>query len=143
MPSGCHEHYCGGVSIPEQEPTDADGPFVRAAFERARAVDDAAPGQRRPAWLRLLLAAGLALAEGLLRDACTWGAVLLSIVAVAFGATSGDIAWAVSMIMAGVAGVVLVFWSIARRWSFGWHWTVLLSVTIGQIALLVGLWRTH
>lgn len=137
------EHYCDAVSDQKSEPGDAEGPLFRAAERRAAEVDRAVPGRRRKAWVRLLLAAGLALAEGFLRDSFVWGAVLFSLFAAAFGATEGGVAWAVPMVAAGVAGIVLVFWSIARRWALAWQWAVLLGVVVVQIVLIIALWRTR
>lgn len=134
--------YCDGVSERKREPSDADGPLFREAYERAGEIDDAPPGQRHGAWGRFLRAAAAALVEGFLRETFVWGAVLFSILAAVFGATSGEPAWAVSMVAAGIAGTVLVFWSIARKWSFGRQWAVLLGVLVVQIALIVVLWRT-
>ena len=133
-----------GVSDREREPTEADGPLFRAAYERAGRIDDAAgPDQRRRAWGGFLRAAAVALAEGLLRETFVWGAVLFSIIAAVFGATGGDIAWLVPMVTAGVAGIVLVVWALLRRWSFGRQWAVLLGVTVTQIALIVIFWQSH
>lgn len=133
-----------GVPDRKHEPTDADGPLFRAAHQRAGEVDDAStPGQRRRAWTRFLRAAAVALAEGFLRETFVWGAILFCILAAVFGATAGDIRWAVPMIVSGVAGVVLVFWSIARKWTFGRQWAVLLSVVLVQAVLIVALWRTR
>jgi hypothetical protein len=131
------------VSDRKREPTEADGPLFRKAYERAGEIDDAPPGQRHRAWWPFLRSAAIALAEGFLRETFVWGAVLFSILAAVFGATAGDVAWAVPMVAAGVAGIVLVFWSVARKWSFGRQWTVLLGVLLVQIVLIVVLWRTH
>jgi hypothetical protein len=131
------------VADAKREPTDADGPLFRQAYQRAGEIDDAATPERRRAWAGFLRAAGVALAEGFLRESFVWGAVLFSVLAVVFGATSGDLTWAVPMVAAGVAGVVLVFWSMARRWAFARQWAVLLGVVVVQIVLIVALWRTH
>ncbi|GAA3754407.1 hypothetical protein GCM10022225_43990 [Plantactinospora mayteni] len=132
------------MSEQRHEPTEADGPLFRAAYERAGEIDDAPDsGGRRRGWGGFLRAAALALAEGFLRETFVWGAVLFSLLAAVFGATGGDVAWMVPMIGSGVAGVVLVFWSIARRWSFGRQWLVLLGVVAVQIVLVVTFWRTH
>jgi hypothetical protein len=132
------------VANAKREPTEADGPLFRQAYQRAGEIDDApTPGQRRKAWGGFLRAAAVALAEGFLRESFVWGAVLFSLLTVVFGATAGDVAWAIPMVVAGVAGVVLVFWSIARHWAFGRQWAVLLGVIVVQIGLIVALWRTH
>ena len=132
------------MSDRKREPTEADGPLFRQAYQRAGEIDDApTPGQRRKAWGGFLRAAGVALAEGLLRESFVWGAVLFSILAAVFGATGGDIVWAIPMVASGVAGIVLVFWSLAGRWAFGRQWAVFLGVVTIQIALLVVFWRTH
>lgn len=128
----------------KREPTEADGPLFRAAYERAGEIDDAAtPEQRRRSWRGFLVTAATALAEGLLRETFVWGAVLFSLMAVVFGATAGDIAWTVPMVAAGAAGIALVFWSIAKRWPFGRQWAVLLAVVAVQAILVVALWQTH
>jgi len=88
-------------------------------------------------------AAAAALAEGLLREAFVWGAVLFSLLAAVFGLTGGDVAWLVPMLTAGAAGVALVFWSIWKRWPFGRQWAVLLGVLVVQIGLIVTFWRLH
>jgi hypothetical protein len=133
------------MSNRKQEPTEADGPLFREAYERAGQLDEAAPGtgDRKRAWGRFLRAAAAALAEGFLRDAFEWGAVLLSVLAAVFGATAGDILWAVPMVVAGVGGAVLVFWAVYRKWPFGKQWSVLLGVMLVQIVLIVALWQTH
>lgn len=132
------------MSDRKREPTDADGPLFRSAYERAGEIDDTkTPVQRRRAWVGFLRAAGVALAEGFLREAMIWGAVLFSILAAVFGATSGDPVWAVPMVASGVAGVALVFVALARRWAFGKQWAVLLSVVAVQGVLIVALWQTH
>lgn len=132
------------VSDRRREPTEADGPLFRAAYQRAGDIDEAStPERRQLAWGGFLRAAAVALAEGLLREAFIWIAVGFSLFAAVFGVTGGDIAWTVPMVTAGAAGVTLVFWSIFRRWSFGRQWAVLLSVTIVQIGLVVAFWRLH
>jgi hypothetical protein len=135
--------YCGVVSERKREPSDADGPLFREAYERAGEIDNAPPGQQHRAWGRFLRVAAIALAEGFLRETFVWGAVAFSIIAAVVGATSGEPAWAVTMVAAGIAGTVLVFWSIAKKWSFGRQWAVLLGVLVVQIALIVVLWRTN
>jgi hypothetical protein len=126
------------------ELTEADGPLIGAALDRATEVDSATtPGQRRKAWLRLVPAAAVALLEGSVRESFVWGAIASSLLAIVFGSTSGVAAWAVTMTVSGVAGMVLVFWSIAKHWAFGRQWTVLLGVLAVQIVLMVSLWRTH
>lgn len=99
--------------------------------------------QRRRAWGGFLGAAAAALAEGLLREAFVWGAVLFSLLTAVFGLTGGDIAWLVPMVTVGAAGVALVFWSIWKRWSFGRQWIVLFGVLAVQIGLIVAFWRLH
>jgi hypothetical protein len=131
------------VSEQTSEPADADGPLFRAAQRRAAEVDDGVPGRRRKAWARFLVTAGLALAEGFLRNTFVWGAVLFSLVAIGSGVTAGDMAWAVPLVVSGVVGIALVFWSIARRWSFGRQWAVLLGVIIVQIVLIIVQWRSQ
>lgn len=124
------------------EITDADGPLIRAALDRAKEIDEASTTeQRRKGWVRLAGTGAVAFAERLLRDTFVWGAVLFSIVAIIVGATSGSVAWAASMVVAGVAGIVLVFWALARRWTFGRQWVVLLGVLLVQILLIVLQWR--
>ena len=130
------------MSDGKHESADADGPLFRAAEQRA-AVVDAMPGRRHKAWARFLATAGLALAEGVLRDTFVWGAVLFSLFAAIFGVSAGGMVWAAPMLVVGVAGIVLVFWSMARRWAFGRQWAVLLGVIIVQIILVVVLWRTR
>jgi hypothetical protein len=132
------------VSRDRGELTEADGPLIRAALHRATEIDRApAPGQRRKAWLRFLPAAIAALLEGLVRESFVWGAVASSLLAIVFGVTSGATAWAVTMAVSGVAGIVLVFWSIARHWAFGRQWAVLLGVLAVQVVLMVTFWRMH
>lgn len=132
------------MSDHRHEPTDADGPLFRAAYRAADQVDTATtPEQRRKAWGGFVRAGLVALAEGLLREAMVWGAVLFSVLAAVFGATAGDRVWAGPMIVSGLVGVALVLVSHWRKWSFGRQWLVLLGVTIVQIGLIVALWRTH
>lgn len=132
------------MSERRREPTEADGPLFRVAYRRAEDLGEASdPGERRRAWGGFLGAAAAALAEGLLREAAVWGAVLFSLLAAVFGVTGGDIAWLVPMVTAGAVGVVLVFWAIWKRWSFGRQWAVLLGVLIVQIGLIVAFWRLH
>jgi hypothetical protein len=123
------------------ELTEADGPLIRAALDRATDIDGApTPDQRRKAWLRFLPAAAVALLEGLVRESFVWGAVASSLLAIVFGSTSGVLAWAVTMVVSGLAGMVLVFWSIARHWAFGRQWLVLLGVLVAQLVLMIALW---
>lgn len=130
------------MSDRNHEPTDADGPLFKEASRRAREVDGApTPDQRRGAWARFIPAAAAALAEGFLRDTMVSGAVLFSILGIVFGATSGNAAWAVSMVILGLASIALVFVAIGRRWSFGKQWAVLLGVSAVQIALIIAVWR--
>lgn len=130
------------VSDDKDEITEADGPLIRAALDRAREIDEApAAEQRRKGWPRMLGTAAVAFAERFLRDTFVWGAVLFSIVAILVGVTSGSAAWAVPMAAAGVAGIVLVFWALARRWTFGRQWAVLLGVLLAQIVLVLVQWR--
>ncbi len=130
--------------MPGREPTPEDGPFFRAAHRDADAVDRAEPGaERRGAWTRFVPSALVALAEGFLREAMITGAVLFCVIAAVIGATSGDVAWAAGCVVAGVAGTVLVLVAVARHWSFGRQWAVILGVFVVQIALMVGFWMTH
>jgi hypothetical protein len=130
--------------MPGREPTPEDGPFFRAAHRDADAVDRAEPGAgRRGAWTRFVPSALVALAEGFLRETMITGAVLFSVIAAVIGATSGDAAWATGCVAAGVAGTVLVLIAVARHWSFGRQWAVILGVFVVQSALMVGFWTTH
>lgn len=132
------------MSDRKREPTEADGPLFREAYERAGQIDEAVTeSERKQARGGFVRAAAAALAEGLLRETFVWGAVLFSILAAVFGATAGDIIWAVPMVISGVVGIVLVLWAIYRKWSFGKQWLVLLGVMLVQIVLIVALWRTH
>jgi hypothetical protein len=132
------------VADDKGEVTDADGPLIRAALNRAKEVDEApTAGQRRRRWLPLLGTTAAAFAEKFLRDTLAWGAVLFSLLAIAFGVASGHVAWAIGMAVSGVAGVVLVFWAIAKRWAFRRQWAVLLGVLLVQIVLIVLQQRTN
>jgi hypothetical protein len=132
------------VSDRKREPTDADGPLFREAHRRAGEVDSAqTPQERRAAKGGFFRAAAVALAEGFLREAVIWGAVLFSVLAAVFGATSGSVAWAIPMVIAGVAGAVVVFVAVARKWTFGAQWAAFMTVLIVEIALIVALWQTH
>ncbi|HEX6685986.1 MAG TPA: hypothetical protein VF062_24630 [Candidatus Limnocylindrales bacterium] len=132
------------MSDRKREPTPADGPLFREAYERAGQLDDAVTEtERKRARGGFVRAAAVALAEGLLREVFVWGAVLFSILAAGFGVTAGDVKWAVPMVASGVVGAVLVFWAIFRKWSFGRQWLVLLGVMLVQIVLIVVFWRTH
>ncbi|MCT2582376.1 hypothetical protein [Actinophytocola gossypii] len=129
--------------MPGREPTPEDGPLFRSAHEHADAVDRAGPGaERRKAWTRFIPSALVALAEGFLREAMITGAVLFSVIAAVIGATSGEVAWAVACVASGVVGVVLVLVAVARHWSFGRQWAVLLGVLALQVALMVTFWQT-
>jgi len=120
---------------------DIDGPLYGATLRRAREVDDAdSPEERRRAWIRLVGVGLLAVAEHYLRHSLIWGAVLFSGPAAAFGVSSGHVEWAVAMVVGGVVGIVLVFVALARQWSFGRQWAVLLGVLGTQGALLVAVW---
>ncbi len=130
------------VSDRRREPDDADGPLFREAHRRAGELDNAAtPEARRGAWAGFLRAGAVALAEGFLREAAIWGAVLFSVLAAVFGATSGRPALAVPMVISGVAGAVLVFVAVRRRWSFGAQWAVFLGVLLVQAILIVAIWQ--
>ena len=130
------------MSDPRREPDDADGPLFREAHRRASEIDSAqTPEARRGAWGGFLRAGAVALAEGFLREAAIWGAVLLSVLAAVFGATSGKIAWAVPMVIIGVAGAGLVFVAVRQRWRFSAQWAVFLGVLVIQAILIVALWQ--
>jgi hypothetical protein len=131
------------MSGPRQEPTDEDGPLFREAHRRADAVDRAEPGERRKAWAGFLPSALVALAEGFLREALIIGAVLFSVIVGVIGATSGDPAWAVGCVVSGVLGAGLVLVAVARHWSFGRQWAVILGVFVLQSAVMVVFWQTH
>ena len=124
--------------MPAREPTAEDGPLFRAAHEHADAVDRATPGaERRKAWTLFVPSALVALAEGFLRDALITGAVLFSVIAAVIGATSGVVVWAIAGVVSGVVGTVLVVVALARHWSFGRQWAVLLGVLVFQIVLML------
>jgi hypothetical protein len=126
----------------KREPTDADGPLLRAAYRRASQIrDEPGPVRRRDRWASFLAVAAAAVAESLLREAVIGAAGLSSVLAVVFGVMTGDLAWAVPMGASGVAGFVLVCWATARQWPFGRQWGVLLSVLMVQVGLLMALWR--
>jgi hypothetical protein len=128
----------------ERAPSEADGPLLRAAYRQAERVDRAQkPAERRKAWAGVLGAGVVALAEGFLREQMIWGAVLFSILGAVFGATSGDLVWAIPMVASGVVGILLVFLSQARRWAFGRQWGLLLGVVALQCVLIVVLWKAH
>jgi hypothetical protein len=130
--------------VPGREPTPEDGPLFRSAHEHADAVDRTRPGaERRKAWTRFIPSALVALAEGFLREALITGAVLFSVIAAVIGATSGDVAWVAACVVSGVVGVVLVLVAVARHWSFGRQWAVILGVLALQIVLMVIFWQTR
>lgn len=126
------------------EPTAEDGPLFRDAQRRAEAVDRAeVPAERRRAWARFLPSAVVALAEGFLRDSLVTGTVLLSIIVLIMGLTSGDVAWAIGGVAAGVGGSVLVLWAVARHWSFGRQWAAIVGVLVLQCVLMVAFWTAR
>ena len=130
--------------MPGPEPTDEDGPLFREAYRRADAVDrSAAGGAKRKGWLSFVGAALVALAEGFLREIMITGAVLFSVIAAVIGATSGDPVWAVGCVVAGILGVVLVLLAVARHWSFGRQWAVILGILLLQCGLMFAFWQTH
>ncbi|MPZ85486.1 MAG: hypothetical protein GEV28_35935 [Actinophytocola sp.] len=130
--------------MPGREPTPEDGPLFRSAHRRADAIDRAqAGGERRRAWARFVPSALVAVAEGFLRETMIMGAVLFSVIAAVIGATSGDAPWAVGCVAAGVVGCVLVLVAVARHWSFGRQWAVILGVFALQCALMVAFWTTR
>lgn len=125
----------------KREPTESDGPFVRAAYHGADDVDKAeTPEARRKAWTRVVSAGVAALAETFLRDTAIWGAVVFSVVVAVLGVTSGTLVWAVGCLISGVAGIALVLVAV-RRWSLGRQWSVYLGVILVQIVLMVALWQ--
>lgn len=126
------------------EPTAEDGPLFRDAQRRAEAVDRAeVPAERRRAWARFLPSAVVALAEGFLRDSLVTGTVLLSIIVLIMGLTSGDVAWAIGGVAAGVGGSVLVLRAVARHWSFGRQWAAIVGVLVLQCVLMVAFWTAR
>jgi hypothetical protein len=132
------------VAMPGPTPTPEDGPLFRAAHRRADAVDKAEPGgERRRAWARFVPSALVALAEGFLRETMLLGAVLFSIIAAVIGAMSGQPAWAAVCVGAGVLGTGLVLVAVARHWSFGRQWAVVLGVLLLQAAVMVAFWTTR
>ncbi|HEY2766309.1 MAG TPA: hypothetical protein VGJ13_20210 [Pseudonocardiaceae bacterium] len=126
----------------QPEPTDEDGPLFRAAYRRADAVDRAAaPPERRKAWVGFLPAALAALAEGFLRESLIIGAILFSAIVLVIGVTSGNPAWLVACVAAGVAGIVLVLIAVRRHWAFGRQWAVILGVLVLQCVLMIAFWQ--
>jgi hypothetical protein len=45
------------------------------------------------------------------------------------------------MVISGVAGAVVVFVAVRRRWRFGAQWAVFLGVLVVQAVLIVALWQ--
>jgi hypothetical protein len=132
------------MSSRKREPTEADGPLYRAAYERARELEAAQTDEeRRLARRRLAGAGAAALGEGLLREALVWGAVLASALGAVFGATAGDPVWAVVMVPAGIAGIALVLTAHWRHWAFKRQWATIIAVLSVQCVLIVVLWQTH
>jgi hypothetical protein len=120
-----------------------EGPLYRETLRRANAVDKSGTtAERRQAVPGLVLIGIVALAERALRSTLEWGAVLFSLLAIGLGVSSGDLAWAIPMVVSGLAGIALVVVALARRWSFASQWVVLLGVTVVQIVLIVVQWRT-
>ena len=121
-----------------EEPSDVDGPLMRNASEQAEAVDRAKdPGERRRAWTRFLPTAVLAFLESYVREGALVIAALLSVIAIFAGATSGSAGWAAAGAVAGVAGLVIAFVPVFRRWSFAWRWATVLAVIALEIVVLV------
>ena len=130
--------------MPGREPTPEDGPLFRSAHEHADAVDRAGRGaRRRAAWARFIPSALVALAEGFLRDALLTGAVLFSIITVWIGLTSSAAVWKITCVVFGVVGIALVLVAVARRWSFGRQWAVILAVFVLQVGLMIAVWQTR
>ena len=129
---------------PQSEPTNEDGPLFREAYRRADAVDRAeAPAERRKAWAGFLPSALAALAEGFLREELIMGTVLFSVIVLVIGATSGDPVWAVVCIAAGIFGIVLVLFAVARHWAFSRQWVAILGVFLLQCVLMTAFWKGH
>jgi len=115
--------------MPDREPTPEDGPLFRSAHGRADAVDRSKPGvERWKALARFVPSALAALAEGFLREAMITGAALFSVIAAVMGLTSGGTVWAIAGVASGVGGLGLLLVAVARRWSFGRQWAVILGV---------------
>jgi hypothetical protein len=92
-----------------REPTEADGPLLRAAYQRAKEIrGEPGPVRRRKGWATFLAVAAAALAEVLLREVFIGAAALSSVLAIVFGLTAGDTAWAVPMAVCGFASVALI-----------------------------------
>lgn len=124
--------------LSDREPTSEDGPLFRSAHGHADAVDRSKPGAERwKALVRFVPSALAAIAEGFLREAMITGAALFSIIAAVMGVTSGGAAWAVAGVVAGVGGLGLLLVAVARRWSFGRQWAVILGVITFQVVLMV------
>lgn len=123
---------------------DEDSPVLRDAERWADRVDNAeTSGERRRAWAGFLPRGLAVIAEGLLRDAFVYGAVVFSVIVAVLGATSGALAWAVAGIVSGVLGAGLALLSQFRRWSVGGQWAVLATVVVVQAAFMVTFWKIH
>jgi uncharacterized membrane protein HdeD (DUF308 family) len=53
------------------------------------------------------------------------------------------VAWAIPTAAGGIAGVVVVFTALRRRWAFGRQWIVLLGVVVVQAGVLALLSQAH
>ncbi|WP_116948875.1 hypothetical protein [Jiangella endophytica] len=77
-----------------------------------------------------------ALAEGYLRDSMIIGTATLALLVGVAGLLSGSAGQAVTGVVAGVGGAVLLVATVARRHSIGRQWLVIGAVLAVQIALI-------
>jgi hypothetical protein len=126
------------------EPSDADGPLIKAALDQASEVDQVGPGmKRRKAVARLVPLFLAAIAENWLRTEIALGAGLISGLAIVIGALSGDMAWGTALIVVGIAGAVMTFLPMSRSWRLRWHWTTYFAIYAAAIGMLIAFWNAN
>ncbi len=83
------------------------------------------------------VAAGLsALAEGYLRDSMIIGTATIGLIVAVGGLLSGSAGPAITGVVGGVGGAILVLAAVAKHWSLGRQWLTVAVVLAVQIALI-------
>jgi hypothetical protein len=79
--------------------------------------------------------------QGFVLDAATNGAVFLSLIVLIAGVITKQPAWIALGVVVGLAGMVLPWTGLARKWSDPLMRTVALPVIVIDIAVLALMWK--
>ncbi|SEE86566.1 hypothetical protein [Jiangella alba] len=101
-------------------------------------AEDVAPEpSRTPPRRRGAIPAALAsLAEGFVRDSLIIGTSTLALVVAVGGLLSGSAGPAITGVVGGVGGAVLLVATVARHWPVGRQWLAIVAVLAVQVGLI-------